>query len=96
MSDRKRRTYTHEQKVEAVNLVWEVGNLSQVARDLDLSPSVLRRWVKQAEATSDFSAHLAEHDELVKLRKEVKRLRMERDFAKKAAAFFASEPKHLR
>ena len=49
MSKRKRRVFTAEQKSEAVKLVKELGNLSQVARNLDLHPNVLRNWVKQAE-----------------------------------------------
>ena len=44
-----RREFTAEQKAEAVRLVKKVGNLAQVARDLDLHPNVLRKWVKQAE-----------------------------------------------
>ena len=97
MPQRKRRTYTAEQKAEAVNLVWEVGNLSKVSRDLGINASVLRNWVKQAEAAledaSENSVHLDERQELIRLRKEVKVLRMERDFAKKAAAFFAKDSK---
>ena len=49
MARRKRRKYTPEQKADAVRMVREVGNLAQVARDLDLTESSLRSWVKQAE-----------------------------------------------
>lgn len=48
MARRNRRKYTPEQKADAVQLVREVGSLAQVARDLDLTESSLRNWVKQA------------------------------------------------
>ena len=47
MSKRNRRNYTREQKSDAVRMVREVGNLAKVARDLDLTESSLRNWVKQ-------------------------------------------------
>ena len=100
MTARKRRTFTTEQKTEAVRLAREVSNLSQVARDLDLHPNVLRNWVRQADIDNgkgpDGALTTEELEELRKLRREVKTLRMERDFLKKAAAFFAKEtsPKH--
>ena len=49
MTKRKRRKFTPQQKADAVRLVRQVGSISEVARDLDLSPSVLHNWVKQAE-----------------------------------------------
>ena len=49
MPRRKRRSFTREQKADAVRLVREVGNLAKVARDLDLTENSLRSWVKQAE-----------------------------------------------
>jgi transposase len=95
MAARKRRQFTAEQKSEAVKLVEQVGNLSQVARDLDLHPNVLRNWVRQAEIDAGRGpkdALTTEEKRLVqKLMRENKRLRMERDFLKKAAAFFARE-----
>ena len=48
MARRTRRQFTAEQKREAVELVNRAGNLSEVARDLDISRSLLGRWVKQA------------------------------------------------
>ena len=95
MPRRKRRKYTPEQKAEAVELVRKTGNLAQVARDLDLTDSSLRYWYKQAEIDDGRGPEGAltteELEELRKLRREVKTLRMERDFLKKAAAFFAKE-----
>lgn len=86
MSKRNRRSYSSEQKADAVNLVRRVGNLSQVARDLDLTASSLRNWVKQAEVDEGRGADGAltseEKKELQQLRREIHTLRMERDFLK--------------
>ena len=95
MAKRKRRQFTAEQKAEAVRLVKQVGNLSQVARDLDLHPNVLRNWVKQADVDAgrgpSSALTTAEKKEVQRLKRELKRVRMERDFLKRAAAFFARE-----
>jgi len=95
MPRRNRRKYTAEQKADAVRMAHEVGNLSQVARDLDLTESSLRNWVKQAEIDAGHGAEGAltseEREELRRLRRQVHTLEMERDFAKKAAAFFAKD-----
>tara|TARA_B100000508_G_C11281728_1_gene190881 strand:- start:184 stop:489 length:306 start_codon:yes stop_codon:yes gene_type:complete len=95
MSKRPRRSFTPEQKAEAVRLVKELGNVSQVARDLDLSRSALVRWVRQAEVDAGQGPEGAltteEKKELARLKREVRMLRQERDFLKKAAAFFAKE-----
>jgi transposase len=95
MSKRKRRRFSAEQKADAVRMVREVGNLSQVARDLDLTVTALRRWVKQAEIDegggSGGALTSAEREELRQLKRENRTLKMERDFLKKAAAFFAKD-----
>lgn len=95
MPRRARRKYTPEQRVDAVKLVREVGNLAQVARDLDLDENTLRRWLKQAEIDEGRGPEGAltseEREELRRLRRENRILQMERDFAKKAAAFFAKD-----
>ncbi len=95
MSGRKRRKFTVEQKAEAVRLAREVGSISQVARDLDLTDSALRLWVKQADIDEcqgpEDALTTEEKEELRKLRRENRTLRMERDFLKKAAAFFAKD-----
>ena len=93
---RKRRAFTPEFKAEAVRLCW-VGDrsITQVASDLDLTETALREWVKRAEEAVDVGAPEAitsdERNELKELRKRVKRLEMEREILKKAAAFFAKE-----
>jgi transposase len=90
------RRYTKEEKEEAVRLVRESGqSVPQVARQLGIGETALYSWVKQAkidagEGPPD-ALTTAEKEELRKLRREVKNLRMEREFLKKAAAFFARE-----
>jgi len=95
MARRNRRKYTPEQKADAVRMVREVGNLAQVARDLDLTETSLRNWVKQADIDEGRGPGGAltseEREELRRLRRETRTLEMERDFLKKAAAFFAKE-----
>jgi len=95
MPRRARRKYTPEQKADAVRMVREVGNLAQVARDLDLADNTLRRWLQQAEIDEGRGPEGAltsdEREELRRLRRENRILQMERDFAKKAAAFFAKD-----
>jgi transposase len=95
MPKRKRRKFTPEQKADAVRMVRELGNLSKVARDLDLTETSLRHWVKQAEIDEgrgpDGALTTEEREELRRLRRQVRTLEMERDSAKKAAAFFAKD-----
>ena len=93
---RRRRNYTEEFKEEAVALVLDQGvSIAQVAKDLDLTESALRNWVKAAKLRKarGSGADLApsEREELKRLRKEVKLLREERTILKKAATFFAKE-----
>jgi transposase len=96
-SKRARRSFTDEFKAGAVRLVLDEGKtVSQVARDLDLTASALSGWVRQARADRSkgkTGLTTAEREELAQLRKENRSLRMEREFLKKAAAFFAKENK---
>ncbi len=95
-SRRKRRSFTPEFKAEAVRLC-KVGDrtVSQVAHDLDLTETALREWVTKADIEAGKgppgALNAEEKNELVELRKRVKRLEMEREILKKAAAFFAKE-----
>jgi len=93
---RKRRSFSEAQKAEAVALVREQGlSVGLVAKDLDLTETALRAWVKKAEDTDVRVARgglgEAERSELARLRKEVKVLREEREILKEAATFFAKE-----
>lgn len=93
---RKRRVFTPEFRAEAVRLC-RVGdrNISQVAKDLDLTENSLREWVKRADIDAGHGSAdaltTAEREELARLKREVKRLTMERDTLKAAATFFAKE-----
>ena len=96
MARRKRRQFTPEFKAEAVRLA-QVGDRSigQVAIDLDLTETALREWVRRAEVDAGKGPPGAltttEREELTRLRRENKRLQMERDILKAAATFFAKE-----
>ena len=94
---RARRKFSDEFKQEAVRLVTGRGvSLSQAARDLGIHVNLLRTWVRTATAdaaslASGGQSLKQERAELVRLRKEVATLRMERDILKSAAAYFAKE-----
>ena len=92
---RPRRSFTDEFKAGAVRLILdEHRTVAQVARDLDLTASALGKWVEQARAdrtNGTTGLTTAEREELAQLRKENRRLTMERDLLKKWAAFFAKE-----
>ncbi len=93
---RARRKFTDEFKAGAVRLVLDEGrSAGAVARELDLTESALREWVARAQAdrTKGKSGGLttAEREELARLRKENRQLKLERDILRKAAAFFARE-----
>ena len=93
---RARRVFSEEFRAGAVRLVLDEGKTAgAVARDLDLTQSALRAWVVRAQAdrTKGKSGGLttAEREELARLRKENRQLRLERDLMKKATAFFAKE-----
>jgi transposase len=96
MEKRRRRTFTDEFKAQTVELVRKSGKtVSEVARDLDLTVSVLRTWVRQADIDAGRGPVGAltteEREELSRLRKENRVLKEEREILKKAAAFFARE-----
>ncbi len=91
---RPRRSFSREFKRDAVDLVRSSGRtVAEVARDLDLTESALREWVRQADVDDGHRDGLttAERVELARLRKENRVLRDERDILKRAAAFFARE-----
>jgi transposase len=90
-----RRNFTQEYKDQAVSLVLDSGrSIAEVARSIGVHEMTLGKWVKKArDAGRVPDKELAdnEREELERLRKENAVLRMERDFAKKVAAWFAKE-----
>jgi len=93
-----RRSFSREFKLEAVRLVSERGlTVTQAARDLDIHETVLRRWVRQyqddpAHAFPGAGQMKPEQAEIAQLKKEIRKLKAERDILKKAAAYFAKDP----
>ena len=93
MAKKKRRNYTKEFKEEAVRLITEEGySYAEAGRNLDVNPNLLSRWKREFEGVEiDPGSAAAMQAELKRLRKENKRLKLEREILKKAAAFFAKE-----
>ena len=95
---KKRRQYTKEFKIEAVRLIVEEGRpISEVARELGTAQSLLHRWKKKSEEgkIDPFPGQgrlSPEDEEMRRLRRENKRLRMEHEILKKAVAIFSEEP----
>ena len=103
-SRRSRRTFSAEFKLEAVRLMDERraagASVAQVGRELDVRPDVLRAWARQVKRRPGAGVQnvFPGHGQLASAEAEVRRLqrenvglRQERDFLKKAAAFFAKE-----
>jgi transposase len=92
-----RRRFTKEFKVEAVRLVRDRGvSIAQASRDLDVHENLLRKWVKafDADPRQAFPGQgnmKPEQAEIERLRREVQKLKAERDILKKAAAYFAKD-----
>jgi transposase len=95
---RRRRRYSEEFKTEAIRLVRERErrgiSLAMLGRELGVGPGLLWQWAYAAPSrANEVDAHTGEtlEEEVRRLRREVTILRQEREFAKKAAAFFAKE-----
>jgi transposase len=92
-----RRTYTREFKLEAVRLVRERGvSIAQAARDLGLHKNMLSLWVRRLsedpeQAFPGAGRMKPDQLEIAQLKREVTKLKAERDILKKAAAYFARE-----
>ena len=98
MGRRKRRKFTPEYKAEVVKLVRTSGkSIGQVASELELTETAVRAWAKRADVDEmrDPNGPLTsdERAEVTRLRRELRTVTMERDFLKKAAAFFARSGK---
>ena len=97
MTAEKRQSYTAEFKREAVRLVMMHGyGMTEAARNLGINATMLGRWKRELEAQENGAfpgkgCLSLDQEELHRLREENKRLRMEREILKKAAAFFANE-----
>jgi transposase len=91
----KKRRYSPEFRAEAVKLVRSSGKpMTLIAKELGVPESSLSGWMKSAEQAERKDALTeSEREELKRLRRDNERLQMERDFLKKAAAFFAKESK---
>jgi len=88
----KKRQFTKEFKLEAVQLA-ERGEspLAQIARDLGLHANVLRSWLKLFGKRADGTRMTPEErEELIRLRREVRRVTEERDILKKAVGIFSN------
>ncbi|MEX1103043.1 MAG: transposase [Dehalococcoidia bacterium] len=90
---KERRSFSRELKQEAVRQVTEMGRpIGQVAREVGVRPEQLRTWKNQLVGTGEVQAvrrvETAE-EELRRVKRELEVVRQERDFLKKAAAFFA-------
>jgi transposase len=97
-SPRRRRRYSDEFKLEAIRMVRERErrgvSLAQLGRELGVGPGLLWQWAYAAPSPTngiELSAGETLEEEVRRLRREVTVLRQEREFAKKAAAFFAKE-----
>jgi transposase len=98
MTKRKRRHFTPEYKAQVVQLVRTSDKSpGQVAKELDLTETAVREWVRRAEIDEkrDPSGPLTseERAEMTRLKRELRTVTMERDFLERAAAFFASKKK---
>ncbi len=93
MARRHRRKFTDEFKAETVKLIRESGRtVGSVAKELSLTETAVRNWVKNAEASGSVDALQPDQQaELKRLRKENQELRMEKEILRKATAFFAKE-----
>ena len=100
MQRRTNKKYSLEFKLEAVRLSNESGKpVTQVARDLNLNPAFLYRWrdelhkdgAKAFPGKTGKSVKSSENTEIVRLRRELKRVTDERDILKKTLVFFAAE-----
>ena len=93
-----RREFTAEFKREAVKLAVQSGmTKSQVARDLGIHLNLLRNWIKQFESgkwerNEGVPLKGAQQAEIERLRRDLKRVTMERDIQKKAVGYFAKDP----
>ncbi len=93
---RERRKYTDEFKKQVVNLYNNGKSRSEIIKEYDLTPSAFNNWVKQFNTSGSFKAkdnRTEEENQLLKLEKENKQLRMEVDILKQAALIMGQKSK---
>ena len=92
---KNRRSFTPEFKDEAAKMVIELSRpVAAVAREVGVNEQTLRKWVnayRKAHAGEEPPLTISERARLRELKKEVRELRLEKEFMGKAAAFFARE-----
>ncbi len=95
MTTRQRRNYPEDFKRDAVALITEQGySIAEAARSLDVGANLLGRWKREYEAQArGETLDQDEREELKRLRRENRGLRMEKEILKKASAYFAKEMK---
>lgn len=95
-SSRPRRKFTKEFKADAVAMVEASGgNIAKVARELNIYDSTLGNWVRQAREEAEGAPTADERAEIRELRRELERVRRERDILGKAVAYFsANDPRN--
>jgi transposase len=95
MTTRQRRNYPEDFKRDAVALITEQGySIAEAARSLDVGANLLGRWKREYEAQAKGETlDQDEREELKRLRRENRELRMEKEILKKASAYFAKEMK---
>jgi len=95
MEPRKRRTFSEDFRAEAIALTLRPNaTVTGVARDLDISVSLLHGWLRKARdggKTAVAAQDETSREEMARLRRELARVTSERDFLKKVSAFFAKE-----
>lgn len=88
MTKRERRTYTEEFKEQMVKLYESGKSKTEIMREYDLTPTAFNTWIKRSKNTGSFKEkdnRSPEENELIKLRKENQKLKMENDILKQAA-----------
>ena len=96
--EKTRRTYAPEFKAQIVELVRAGRTPAELAREFEPSANTIRNWVRQAdldEGRRSDGLTTAEKEELRRLRRENRQLRIEREILAKAAAWFARETESI-
>ena len=94
MEKRPRRTYTEEFKKQMVDLYNAGKPRTEIAREYELTPSALDRWISRINrtgSTKEKDNRSEAENELIAMRKENARLRLENEILKKAALIFATK-----